>query len=259
MATATRTLRNFVDGESVDPLDGATEPIVNPATGEQIATAPCSSAADVDRAVAAARRAFDGWASATPGERSLALLRLADAIEQHADELAELEALNAGKPLAGRQGDEIPVVADNLRFFAGAARMLEGTAAGEYMADYTSMIRREPIGVVGQIAPWNYPLMMAIWKIGPALAAGNTVVLKPAETTPVTTLRLAELAAEHLPPGVLNVITGHGDPAGQALVTHAEVDMVSLDRHRSRRASGSPEPRPTRSSACTWSWAARRR
>ncbi len=228
MATAVRTLRNFVDGESVDPLDGATEPVLNPATGEQIATAPLSTAADVDRAVAAARRAFGGWANATPGERSLALLRLADSVEQNADELAELEAVNAGKPIEAVKADEIPVVADNLRFFAGAARMLEGAAAGEYMADHTSMIRREPIGVVGQIAPWNYPLMMAIWKIAPALAAGNTVVLKPAETTPVTTLRLAELAAEHLPPGVLNVITGHGDPAGQALVTHPEVDMVSL-------------------------------
>jgi betaine-aldehyde dehydrogenase len=228
MATATSTLRNFIDGEFVDSVEGRTEPVLNPATGEEIAQAPLSDAADVDHAVAAARRAFDDWSNATPGERSLALLRLADSIEQHADELAELEAVNAGKPLAAVRNDELPVVADNLRFFAGAARILEGSAAGEYMSGYTSMIRREAIGVVGQIAPWNYPLMMAGWKIGPALAAGNTVVLKPAETTPVTTLRLAELAAEHLPPGVLNVITGHGDPAGQALVTHASVDMVSL-------------------------------
>ena len=228
MAIATRTLRNFIDGESVDSLDGATEPILNPATGEQFATAPLSSATDVDRAVAAARRAFPGWANSTPGERSLALLRLADAIEQHGDELAELEAINAGKPIEAVKSDEIPVAADNVRFFAGAARMLEGASTGEYMADHTSMIRREPIGVIGQIAPWNYPLMMAIWKIAPALAAGNTVVLKPAETTPVTTVRLAEIAAEHLPPGVLNVITGHGDPAGQRLVTHPDVDMVSL-------------------------------
>jgi betaine-aldehyde dehydrogenase len=228
MATVTRTLRNFVDGEHVDPLEGRSEPVLNPATGEQIATAPLSDAADVDRAVRAARRAFDGWASATPAERSLALLKLADAVEAHGDELAELEALDAGKPIEAVKADEIPVIADNLRFFAGAARMLEGTAAGEYMADHTSIIRREPIGVVGQIAPWNYPLMMAGWKIGPALAAGNTVVLKPAETTPLTTLRLAELAAEHLPRGVFNVIAGHGDPAGQALVTHPEVDMVSL-------------------------------
>jgi betaine-aldehyde dehydrogenase len=228
MATATRTLRNFVDGEHVDPAEGGSEPVLNPATGEQIATAPLSTAADVERAVQAARRAFDGWANATPGERSLALLRIADAVEAHADELAELEARDAGKPIEAVKADEIPVVADNLRFFAGAARHLEGVAAGEYMADHTSMIRREPIGVVGQIAPWNYPLMMAGWKIGPALAAGNTVVLKPAETTPVTTLRLAELAAEHLPKGVFNVVAGHGDPAGQALVTHPDVDMVSL-------------------------------
>jgi betaine-aldehyde dehydrogenase len=229
VATAvTRTLRNFVDGEHVDPAEGRTEPVLNPATGEQIAQAPVSTAADVERAVAAARRAFEGWADATPQERSLALLRIADAIDAHADELAELEALDAGKPLEAVKADEIPVVADNTRFFAGAARLLEGSAAGEYTTGYTSMIRREPIGVVGQIAPWNYPLMMAGWKIGPALAAGNTVVLKPAETTPVTTLRLAELAAEFLPPGVLNVVAGHGDPAGQALVTHPDVDMVSL-------------------------------
>jgi betaine-aldehyde dehydrogenase len=228
MATVTRTLRNFVDGEHADPVEGRSEPILNPATGEQIATAPLSDAADVDRAVRAARRAFDGWANATPAERSTALLKLADAVEAHGDELAELEAVDAGKPIEAVKADEIPVVADNLRFFAGAARHLEGLSAGEYMADHTSIIRREAIGVVGQIAPWNYPLMMAGWKIGPALAAGNTVVLKPAETTPLTTLRLAELAAEFLPKGVLNVIAGHGDPAGQALVTHPEVDMVSL-------------------------------
>jgi len=228
MATVTRTLRNFVDGEHVDPAEGRSEPVLNPATGEQIASAPLSDAADVDRAVQAARRAFGGWANATPGERSLALLRIADAVEAHGDELAELEALDAGKPIEAMKADEIPVVADNLRFFAGAARILEGTSAGEYMADHTSIVRREPIGVVGQVTPWNYPLMMAAWKIGPALAAGNTVVLKPAETTPLTTLRLAELAAEHLPNGVFNVVCGHGEPAGHALVTHPEVDMVSL-------------------------------
>jgi len=228
MATVTRTLRNFVDGEHVDPAEGRSEPILNPATGEQIASAPLSTAEDVDRAVRAARRAFAGWANATPAERSLALLRIADAVEQHGDELAELEAIDAGKPIEAVKADEIPVIADNLRFFAGAARHLEGLSAGEYMADHTSIIRREAIGVVGQIAPWNYPLMMAGWKIGPALAAGNTVVLKPAETTPLTTLRLAELAAELLPQGVFNVVCGHGDPAGQALVTHPDVDMVSL-------------------------------
>ncbi len=228
MTATASTLQNFVDGQFVDPAEGQTEPILNPATGEVIAHAPLSSAADVDRAVSAARGAFDGWATSTPGERAQALLKLADAIEEHADEISELESDNAGKPINAFRDDEIPFMVDNLRFFAGAARCLEGRAAGEYVSGYTSIIRREAIGVVGQIAPWNYPLMMAIWKIGPALAAGNTVVLKPAETTPLSTLKLAELAAESFPKGVLNVITGHGEPAGQALVTHPDVDMVSL-------------------------------
>jgi betaine-aldehyde dehydrogenase len=228
VATAITTLKNFIGGEYVDPAEGQTEPIVNPATGEAIAEAPVSSAADVDRAVGAARAAFDGWSSTTPGERALGLLRLADAVEEHAEELAGLEADNAGKPIGAFRDDEVPFMVDNLRFFAGAARCLEGKAAGEYVSGYTSMIRREPVGVIGQIAPWNYPLMMAVWKIGPALAAGNTVVLKPAETTPLTTLKLAEFAAEVFPKGVLNVITGHGDPAGRALVTHGDVEMVSL-------------------------------
>ena len=228
MATAVRTLQNFIDGEFVDPVEGRTEDILNPATGEVMATAPLSTAADVDRAVAAARRAFEGWSNETPGERASAMLKLADAIEANADEIADLEAANAGKPIAAFKGDEIPFMCDNLRFFAGAARCLEGRAAGEYVSGYTSIIRREAIGVIGQIAPWNYPLMMAVWKIGPALAAGNTVVLKPAETTPASTLKMAELAAEIFPKGVLNVITGHGNPAGQALVTHEQVDMVSL-------------------------------
>jgi betaine-aldehyde dehydrogenase len=228
MATATRPLRNFVDGEQVDPLEGRTEPIFNPATGEEIAQAPLSSPADVDRAVKAARRAYDGWSTQTPGERSRALLKLADAIDAHAGELAELEALDAGKPLKAVREDELPVCADNVRYMAGAARMLDGVAAGEYMDGYTSIVRREPIGVVGQIAPWNYPLMMAIWKIAPALAAGNTVVLKPSETTPLSTLRLAELVAEHVPAGVLNVVCGHGDPTGRALVTHDDVNMICL-------------------------------
>ena len=228
MATAQLTLRNFIDNQFVDAAEGETEPVINPATGETIAQAPLSGAGDVDRAVGCARRAFEAWSHTTPAERAVALHRLADAIEEHADELAELEADNAGKPISAFRDDEIPFIADNFRFFAGAARCLEGRAAGEYLDGYTSMIRREPIGVIGQVAPWNYPLMMAGWKIGPALAAGNTVVLKPAETTPITTLKLAEYAAEILPPGVLNVITGHGDPAGQALVTHEQVDMVSL-------------------------------
>jgi betaine-aldehyde dehydrogenase len=186
--------------------------VLNPATAKEIAQAPDSSSADIDRAVQAARKAFEGWANATPSERSLALLRLADRLEEHADELAELESANASKPIQVFKDDEIPFMVDNLRFFAGAARNLEGKPAGEYVEGYTSMIRREPVGVVGQITPWNYPLMMAVWKIGPALATGNTIVLKPAPTTPVTTIKLAELAAEVLPAGVLNVVAG-GDPA----------------------------------------------
>jgi betaine-aldehyde dehydrogenase len=222
-------LQNFIDGQFMDSAEGKTEPVLNPATGEVIAEAPLSGEADVERAVAAARAAFEGgWSTATPAERALALQKLADAVEEHAEELSEIESDNAGKPISAFRADEIPFMVDNLRFFAGAARCLEGRAAGEYLSGYTSIIRREPIGVIGQITPWNYPLMMAIWKIGPALAAGNTIVLKPAETTPITTLKLAEYAAEILPKGVFNVITGHGDPAGQALVTHPEVDMVSL-------------------------------
>jgi betaine-aldehyde dehydrogenase len=229
MATATKTkLRNFIDGEFVEPADGQTEEILNPATGEAIAEAPVSSEEDVNRAVAAARRAFEGYSKATPGDRSLMMLKLADAIEGRADEIADLESADAGKPRRAFYDDEIPFLVDNLRFFAGAARLLEGKAAGEYVEGYTSMVRREPVGVVGQITPWNYPLMMAIWKVAPALAAGNTVVLKPAETTPITTIKLAELAAEIYPKGVLNVITGHGQPAGAKLVTHPDVDMVSL-------------------------------
>ncbi len=229
MATTTTTkLQNFIDGQWVDAGEGATEEILNPATATPMAEAPLSTKVDVDRAVAAAERAFEGWATTTPGERAHALLKLADAVEQHADELADLESQNAGKPRHSFLEDEVPVVADNLRFFAGAARCMEGRASGEYLEGYTSIIRREPVGVVGQITPWNYPLMMAGWKLGPALATGNTVVLKPAETTPVTTIKLAELAAELFPPGVINVVTGHGDPAGSSLVTHPGVRMVSL-------------------------------
>jgi betaine-aldehyde dehydrogenase len=229
MATATQTLQNFIDGEHVDPASGRTQPVLNPATGEEIAQAPDSDREDVDRAVAAARRAFEdgGWSTATPSERSLALLRLADALEEHGDELAELESANAGKPIQAFKDDEMPALVDNVRFFAGAARCLEGKAAGEYLEGYTSFVRREPVGVVGQIAPWNYPLMMAIWKIAPALAAGNTIVLKPAPTTPVSTIRLAELAGDILPKGVLNVVAGGNDP-GAALVEHPDVQMVSL-------------------------------
>src|SRR4051795_11283954 len=226
-ATGTSTFNNFIDGESVAAAGGGTTDVINPANGEVMAQAPDSGTEDVERAVAAARAAFDGWANATPGERSLALLRLADAIEERSDEIAELEARNAGKPLQSVKDDEIGAMADNLRFFAGAARNLEGKAAGEYLEGYTSWVRREAVGVIGQIAPWNYPLLMAIWKIGPALAAGNTIVLKPAPSTPLTTLRLGEIASEFLPKGVLNVVAG-GNETGQAIVTHPDVDMVSL-------------------------------
>jgi betaine-aldehyde dehydrogenase len=231
MATKTQALtqiENFIDGAERPTADGGSEPIVNPATGEQIATAPLSGEADVDAAVQAAKRAFPEWSETTPGERALALLRIADALEQRADELSRVESLNVGKPIEAMREEEMPFLVDNLRFFAGAARCLEGRAAGEYTSGYTSMVRREPVGVVGQVAPWNYPLMMAIWKIGPALAAGNTVVLKPSEQTPMTASMLAEICAEHLPKGVLNVIFGHGEPAGAGIVRHPDVAMVSL-------------------------------
>jgi len=227
MATQVSALRNFIDGQLVDS-DGESEAILNPATGEELAQAASSTPEDVQEAVAAARRAFASWSQKTPAERSQALLAMAERLEENGEELARLEALNAGKPLAAVASDEIPVMVDNLRFFAGAARCLEGRAAGEYMEGYTSFVRREAVGVIGQVTPWNYPLMMAIWKIAPALAAGNTVVLKPAETTPITTVRFAELTAELLPKGVFNVVTGRGEPTGQALISHPDVDMVSL-------------------------------
>jgi betaine-aldehyde dehydrogenase len=234
MATATASkLQNFINGELVDPVDGQTEEVLNPSNGEVIAEAPLSTQEDVDRAVAAARKAFETWSVTPPGERAAALLKLADTIEEHAEEFADLESADAGKPRKAFIEDEIPACADNLRFFAGAARLPEGKSAGEYVENRTSIVRREPVGVAGQITPWNYPLMMAIWKIGPAFAAGCTSVLKPAENTPISTFKLAELAAEIFPPGVFNVIGGHGDPAGAALVTHPDVDMVSL--------TGSPE------------------
>ena len=230
MATVAQTtqIENFIDGEHRPAADGSSEPILNPATGEQIATAPAVRRAGRRRRGAGRQARIPGVVRDAPGERALALLRIADALEEHGDELSRLESLNVGKPVESMKADEMPVLVDNLRFFAGAARSLDGLATGEYMSGYTSMIRREPVGVVGQIAPWNYPLMMAIWKIGPALAAGNTVVLKPSEQTPLTAARLAELAAEHLPTGVLNVIFGHGEPAGAGLVRHPDVAMVSL-------------------------------
>src|SRR5213080_2040865 len=201
--------------------------VLNPATGETIAEVPRATAADVDRAVQAAKKALVEWLETTPGERAEMLLKLATAIDGHADELAELESQNVGKPLSYAK-DELPVCADNLRFFAGAARVLEGKSAGEYMRGYTSWLRREPIGVVGGIAPWNYPLMMAVWKVAPALAAGNVQVLKPSEQTPLSTLRFVQLAQDVIPPGVLNVITGDGVPVGEAIVKHPDVRLVSL-------------------------------
>ena len=227
-------LQNMIGGEFVAPAEGKTEDVVNPANGEVIAHSPVSTAEDVDRAAKAARRAFESWSVTTPAQRQELLLKLADGFQERAEEITDWETKDAGKPRQAMFDEEIPPMVDQLRFFAGAARTMEGRATGEYMEGYTSMIRREPVGVVGQITPWNYPLMMAVWKIGPALATGNTVILKPAETTPVTTLKiLAELCAEIFPPGVCNFIGGHGEPAGASLVTHPEVDMVSL--------TGSPE------------------
>src|SRR5438874_10286130 len=219
--------KNSVGGEWVDAVEGGTMEVLNPATGETIAEVPSGTQADVDRAVEAAKKALPEWLGTTPGERAEFLLKLADAIDEHTDELAELESRNVGKPLSYAK-DELPVCVDNIRFFAGAARVLEGKSAGEYMRGYTSWLRREPVGIVGGIAPWNYPLMMAVWKFAPALAAGNVQVLKPSEQTPLTTLRFAQLAADILPAGVLNVVTGDGVPAGEAIVKHPDVRMVSL-------------------------------
>jgi 1-pyrroline dehydrogenase len=226
-ATKAPTYQQFIGGEHVPAASGETLEVVNPATDEVIAHVPKSAAEDVDRAVKAAAKAFESWQHTTPQDRSLMLLRLADAIEARADEIGRLESRNAGKPV-GVAIDEVPVVVDNLRFFAGAARVMEGKAANEYTADHTSLIRREPVGVVASIAPWNYPIMMAGWKIGPALAAGNTVILKPSAKTPLTAILLAEIAAEILPPGVLNVITGTGAGIGDALVGHPGVGMISV-------------------------------
>src|SRR6476619_4401037 len=205
----------------------ATMDVLNPATGEAIAEVPAGTAEDVDAAVETARKALPEWLDSTPGERAEVLLELADLIDENTDELAAIESRNVGKPLAAAK-DELPVCSDNLRFFAGAARVLEGKSTGEYMRGYTSMIRREPLGVVGGIAPWNYPLMMAVWKLAPALAAGNVSVLKPSEQTPLSLLRFAELAADVIPAGVLNVVTGDGVPAGERIVTHPDVRLVSL-------------------------------
>lgn len=219
--------RNIIDGEAVGSVSGETYDVVNPATGEVYAQAPASGAEDVDRAMKAAAKAFESWGETTPAERQRALLKMADALEARADEFVRVECENTGKPTSLTAEEELPPAVDELRFFAGAARVLEGRSAGEYMKDHTSMIRREPIGVVGQVTPWNYPLMMAIWKIAPALAAGNSVVLKPSDTTPASTTLLAELAQEFLPPGVLNVVCGDRD-TGRAIVEHETPEMVSI-------------------------------
>jgi aminobutyraldehyde dehydrogenase len=226
MATVTGH-KNFVGGEWVEAVEGGTMEVLNPATGETTAEVPSGTAADVDRAVEAAARAWPEWLDSTPAERAELLLRLADVLDANTEELAEIESRNVGKPL-GYARDEMPVCSDNLRFFAGAARVLEGRSAGEYMKGYTSMIRREPLGIVGGIAPWNYPLMMAVWKLAPALAAGNVQVLKPSEQTPLSLLRFVELAQDAIPAGVLNVVTGDGVPVGERIVTHPDVRLVSL-------------------------------
>ena len=220
-------IQNFIDGELRDAAEGKTYELINPATGATFAEAPHSGAADVDAACEAARRGFDKWRDATPSERSLALIRIADAIEANAEELVRLEVTNTGKPTELTTSEEIPPMVDQIRFFAGAARCLEGKSAGEYMEGHTSFIRREPVGVCAQVTPWNYPMMMAVWKWAPAIAAGNAVVLKPSDTTPVTTVRMAEIMAEFLPPGVFNVICGDRD-TGAALVGHDIPDMASI-------------------------------
>ena len=222
-----KAFKNFINGQQVDAADGRTTPVVNPVTGQQYATAPLSGEADIDAAMSAAAAAFEGWKDSTPSERSLALFRIADAVEARAEELIALESENTGKPLHLTASEEIPPMVDQIRFFATAARHLEGKSAGEYMRGMTSMIRREPIGVCAQVAPWNYPMMMAVWKFAPALAAGNTVVLKPSDTTPASSGLLAEIAAEFLPAGVLNVVCGDRD-TGRAMVKHPVPGMVSV-------------------------------
>jgi betaine-aldehyde dehydrogenase len=222
-----RTLRNYINGEFRDAADGRTTDVVNPATGEVYATAPLSAAADVDAAMAAAEAAFPGWRDSTPAERQKALLKIADAIEARADEIVAVESENTGKPVALTASEEIPPMVDQIRFFAGAARMLEGRSAGEYMEGLTSIIRREPVGVCAQVAPWNYPMMMAVWKFAPAIAAGNTVVLKPSDTTPASTVLLAEIMGGILPKGVFNVICGDRD-TGRLMVEHEVPAMASI-------------------------------
>ncbi|HJU36834.1 MAG TPA: gamma-aminobutyraldehyde dehydrogenase [Gaiellaceae bacterium] len=227
MSTTTTQYQILIGGELADAASGETMEVIAPATGETIAEVPRCDAEDVDRAVEAAQAAAPEWLEKTPKERSELLHKLADVMEEHAEELAQLESVNVGKPLMASR-DEMPFSADNLRFFAGAARNLEGKSTGEYIDGYTSMIRREPVGIVGGICPWNYPLMMAVWKMGPALAAGNLQILKPSEQTPLSLLRFVQLAQEVIPPGVLQVVTGDGVPVGQRIVEHPGIGMVSL-------------------------------
>jgi betaine-aldehyde dehydrogenase len=227
MQTETRSIKNFVNGEHVDPAEGRFYEVTNPATGEVFAQAPASGKEDVDRAYKAAEKAFEGWRDATPATRQLALFRIADALEERAEEIVRAESENTGKPIGLTMEEEIPMAVDQIRFFAGAARVLEGKSAGEYLAGHTSYIRREPVGVCGQVTPWNYPMMMAVWKFAPAIAAGNAIVLKPSDTTPISTVMLAEIASEFLPPGVFNVVCGDRD-TGRAVVEHPIPQMVSI-------------------------------
>lgn len=223
----TIALKNFVDGEYREAKSDSVSDIYDPSTGQVYATAPVSSAQDIADAYAAADRAFDDWGNSTPAERQLALLRIADAMEARAEEIADVESRDTGKPRPSLVGDEVLTAAGQVRFFAGAARNLEGRATAEYSRSHTSSIRREPIGVIGQITPWNYPLMMATWKFAPAIAAGNTIVLKPSDTTPAVSLLLAEIAAEFLPKGVFNVVTGDRD-TGRALVENQTPQMIAI-------------------------------
>ncbi len=227
MSVSVTQMKQFIGGEWVESSSGETIEVLNPATGEVIAEVPNGTSEDVARAVEAGKTAWSEWQDKTPKDRMELLLALADIIDENAEELARLESQNVGKPWWVAK-DEPPAMSDTLRFFAGAARNLEGKAAAEYVEGYTSMIRREPLGIVGGICPWNYPLYMAMWKIGPALAAGNVQIIKPAEQTPLTLLRFAELAQDVIPPGVLQIVTGEGIPAGDALVRHPDIRLVSL-------------------------------
>ncbi len=227
MQTQIKSIKNFVNGEHVEPVEGRFYDLTNPATGEVFARAPVSGREDVDRAYKAAEKAFEGWRDATPATRQLALFRIADALEERAEEIVRAESENTGKPIGLTMEEEIPMAVDQIRFFAGAARVLEGKSAGEYLEGHTSFVRREPVGVCGQVTPWNYPMMMAVWKFAPAIAAGNAIVLKPSDTTPISTVMLAEIASEFLPPGVFNVVCGDRD-TGRAIVEHPIPQMVSI-------------------------------